>query len=143
MSTNVDDRHNSISYRGRWTSPSGDSKFYDSTISATNNNGATATFKFRGIKVKLYLVVPTGSSGSVKIRANLDDRSPFIQERPAHPYNVYNDIWFEAGGLTNTEHTLVITNIGDEGGNAIRHPRLLIPILPPRSLQRHTSCDQS
>ncbi|PPR06199.1 hypothetical protein CVT24_000644 [Panaeolus cyanescens] len=133
MGTNVDDRHDSIAYRGRWSSSGGDSQYYGSTISATNNNGATATFRFRGTKVKLFLVVPIGNSGSVKIRATLDNRAPFDQERHAHPYTVYNDVWFEANHLDNTEHTLVITNTGTEGGNAMQIDRFEIdgsPISP-------------
>ncbi|PPQ71160.1 hypothetical protein CVT24_009841 [Panaeolus cyanescens] len=126
MGTNVDDRHGSVAYRGRWSSSGGDPKYYGSTISATNNNGATATFKFRGTQVKLYLVVPIGNSGTVRIRSQLDDRAPSERERNAHPNTVYNDMWFDAANLPNTEHTLVITNIGTEGGNAMQIDRFEI-----------------
>ncbi|PPR06200.1 hypothetical protein CVT24_000645 [Panaeolus cyanescens] len=138
MSTiNVDDRDSSITYQGRWSSSGGDPKFFDSTISATNNNGATATFRFRGTQVKLFLVVPIGSSGTVKISSVLDDRAPSVVERNVHSELVYNDQWFDAATLPNTEHTLVITNIGTEGGNAMQIDRFetdgspISPAAPP------------
>jgi Carbohydrate esterase 2 N-terminal len=99
-----DDTHPAFKYIGSWTTASGNSSWYQSTIHSSSDMNAKVQFKFIG--TSLRIIAPKTSSGSNVININIDG----ITET----YSLYNNtttyqvLVYEKQGLINREHTVEI-----------------------------------
>ncbi|PIL28497.1 hypothetical protein GSI_08535 [Ganoderma sinense ZZ0214-1] len=113
----VDDGDPGIEYRGAWThNPWGNQSVnYGSSVTFTNTSGSTATYRFQGTAIAVFGAFEMSGTYNVHSSYSIDDgtATDFI---PADTFVVfqYNQKFFQSGTLSNDEHTLVITNLGEE-----------------------------
>lgn len=121
----IDDFSSLFAYSDAWTAPdtsdrsfpNGDqflSTLVDATYHATKLAGKNATLSFAGTAIYLY-----GTTGPAQgfYDVNLDNG---VTSAPVSAYaaaNTTNHLLYSATGLTNTAHSVVLTNLGSMNGS--------------------------
>ncbi|KAF5323742.1 hypothetical protein D9619_012871 [Psilocybe cf. subviscida] len=114
--TDYDDSNPAILYSAGWTAQTGtNSQQFMSTSHTTAVKGASATIKFQGTRLILYLTVPQGS-GEESINWTLDGGNSGSNTKHRHDGTTfYQDNWYDSGSLSMGTHTFVVSNA--EGGS--------------------------
>ncbi|KAF9522365.1 hypothetical protein CPB83DRAFT_911394 [Crepidotus variabilis] len=99
-----------ITYNGDWAYLTGSTRQHAGGVHVTGQAGATATFSFRGYQVWVRGTIPRGS-GSNSIDITLDGQTT-SSGRQSGDQAVYNEVYYTSPILSNTFHTIVITNRG-------------------------------
>ncbi|KAF8163829.1 hypothetical protein B0H34DRAFT_340696 [Crassisporium funariophilum] len=132
MSNNADDTDPGFSYSGNWQTLTGSTRQWQGTVHSTTQSGASATFRFVGTAARVYFTVPAGS-GSSMADISLDGVTRTVS-KTSHSDNFYDDLWFDSGLISNTQHTVVVTNRGSDGGTPLQFDRIAFDgtiIAPP------------
>ncbi|KAF8159167.1 hypothetical protein B0H34DRAFT_702350 [Crassisporium funariophilum] len=100
-----------VEYKGNWEELIGSSRQWESSVHATGQTGATATFKFRGYLLWIWGTIPAGV-GRNMVEISIDGGAANSTSRASNGSAVYNELYFESTILRDTYHTVVVTNRG-------------------------------
>ncbi|KAM5546328.1 hypothetical protein V8D89_000454 [Ganoderma adspersum] len=113
----VDDGDPSIEYHGAWThDPWGNQSVnYGSSVTFTNSSGSTATYRFQGTAIAVFGTFEMSGTFNVHSSYSIDGGAPtdFVPADTFVSFQ-YNQKFFQSDTLPDEEHTLVITNLGEE-----------------------------
>ncbi|KDR65871.1 hypothetical protein GALMADRAFT_148356 [Galerina marginata CBS 339.88] len=109
----VDDVDPSIIYSGAWQSIVSSTRQWGvGTVHTTTEGGASATITFRGTRIMMYCSLPIGVSSEI-VDVKFDGGQITSTTHPASTTAAsYNQVWFDSGPVTDTVHTLVVSNGG-------------------------------
>ncbi|KAF9522351.1 hypothetical protein CPB83DRAFT_899708 [Crepidotus variabilis] len=108
----IDDKNTSlIQYSGDWEFLDGSSREWQSGVHTTSEEGANATFRFRGYQVWVWGTIPAGT-GINLIDISVDGNAPNSTSRTSNGSAVYEEQYYASPVLRDTYHTLVVTNRG-------------------------------
>ncbi|KAF8163830.1 hypothetical protein B0H34DRAFT_795478 [Crassisporium funariophilum] len=111
---NVDDNDSRIRYVGDWMLLSGNSREYQSTVHSAWRDGFSATFEFRGTSVTVYSTIPAGDFSSSSAYFRIDNGRSTRISWDVGDYASYGVKFFESGPLQYGDHTLVISEHGED-----------------------------
>uniref|UniRef100_A0A8H7XIW9 Uncharacterized protein n=1 Tax=Psilocybe cubensis TaxID=181762 RepID=A0A8H7XIW9_PSICU len=107
----LDDTDSQIGYVGAWILLKGSSRQWQSTTHTTTETGASASVNFQGTRVVVYITVPIGSGTGVHATVTLDGAQTAISHQ-TNTTAIYNVILFDSGPISDTPHTISLTNAG-------------------------------
>ncbi|TFK21020.1 hypothetical protein FA15DRAFT_688909 [Coprinopsis marcescibilis] len=110
-----DDADPAITYStGDWDRAGSDREF-NSTTTWTTEEGATATIQFIGTRISVHGTIGAGrATTGARSAYVVDDDTPVIFEATPDTTVQYNQLFFQSPELEEGQHTLTITNVGDE-----------------------------
>ncbi|TBU22397.1 hypothetical protein BD311DRAFT_145029 [Dichomitus squalens] len=112
----IDDSDPRIQYGGAWIpNPGSDPQMnnFDGTLTFTNVSGSTATVSFTGSAVAVYGAFEPGTFNVLSSYAVDDGASTVFQPATTNTQWLYRRPFFQSGPISDGQHTLVITNLGN------------------------------
>jgi len=126
----IDDEDTNVAYgHGNWQHNS-DYNAYSSTVTCTNDGGATATVPFFGTQVKVVgFLVTSGKPMESSYRIDNGPETSFSPILPSLPE--YTKVFYVSPLLTLGHHTLLITNKRESGSLYLDYYEVSSPPTPP------------
>ncbi|KAJ3505449.1 hypothetical protein NLJ89_g7412 [Agrocybe chaxingu] len=106
-------QHDVIDYQGEWEQLMGQRRQWEGGVHMTRQEGATATFMFRGYQLWIWGTIPAGIGTNI-IDISLDGSAPNTTSRTSNGSAVFNEVYYESPLLRDTYHTVVVTNRGSD-----------------------------
>ncbi|KAF9050508.1 hypothetical protein BJ165DRAFT_1402215 [Panaeolus papilionaceus] len=122
----IDDNHRRFAYQPNkeWEIIT-DVKQWEGTIHSTWTFDATASLNFTGVQIKVYITVPAGV-GTSAVDFSIDGHTSERRSRTSNSTTLYNFEFYDSGPLDDGDHTIVMTNKGEDNDMDFQLDRVVI-----------------